>query len=363
MTLIKWFSFIVFLGCSLNSVANEQVAKLSLLESKYENSLVSKNAKLRQTYLNELKGIKVEKEQTFNFDELEPLLPKYKEQYGEHSKEMVALYLKLATTLSGNLSKSKYKKRKSYFVNAVNIAKRYAEKEPEYQAFVYLNVASELVPYKRVSSIKPYELLIEAKQYYEVHHPKNSLDRISVNLYLGTYFSAWGKVHKRFGKQIGKRSKYKKHYKKAVKFLNDNHIVLQAIEGPSHKLDVINRAVLISALEGLGDSGIATEHCVSIGKMSPWTDSQEQTPLYRMEPLYPWRERSKNNEGSVTLKFTVSEEGFVINPEVVSSIGGVQFEQEAIKAVKDWRYAPKFENGKAVAATTQVQLDFKMMKD
>ena len=36
------------------------------------------------------------------------------------------------------------------------------------------------------------------------------------------------------------------------------------------------------------------------------------------------------------------------------------FEKEALKAIEKWRYAPKFEDGRAVLAKTKVQLDFKI---
>lgn len=38
--------------------------------------------------------------------------------------------------------------------------------------------------------------------------------------------------------------------------------------------------------------------------------------------------------------------------------GGALFEKESIEALNKWRYAPKFENGKAVEAQSSVQLDY-----
>lgn len=60
------------------------------------------------------------------------------------------------------------------------------------------------------------------------------------------------------------------------------------------------------------------------------------------------------------MEFEVTPTGFVDNVAVLESKGGKAFEVEAIKAMKKWRYAPKFEDGHAVASTTQVQLDFKI---
>jgi len=42
------------------------------------------------------------------------------------------------------------------------------------------------------------------------------------------------------------------------------------------------------------------------------------------------------------------------------NIQGIRFEKSAVEALAQWRYAPKFEHGKAVAATSKVQLDFKV---
>lgn len=44
------------------------------------------------------------------------------------------------------------------------------------------------------------------------------------------------------------------------------------------------------------------------------------------------------------------------------SEGGSGFEKESLKAIKKWRYAPKFVDGKAVAAPSTVQLDYTLSK-
>jgi TonB family protein len=81
-----------------------------------------------------------------------------------------------------------------------------------------------------------------------------------------------------------------------------------------------------------------------------------------MEPIYPRRAANRGRSGMVKLEFTVTENGYADKITVLKSKGGVSFEKNAIQAVKRWRYAPKFENGQAVAAKTHVQLDFDIVK-
>ena len=48
------------------------------------------------------------------------------------------------------------------------------------------------------------------------------------------------------------------------------------------------------------------------------------------------------------------------NATIIESSGGKDFHKSALAALKKWRYAPKFEEGKAVNSDASVQLDFKM---
>ena len=48
------------------------------------------------------------------------------------------------------------------------------------------------------------------------------------------------------------------------------------------------------------------------------------------------------------MEFTVDEMGFVRKPTVVDSKGGKVFHRPALEAAKEFRYAPRFVDGKAV---------------
>lgn len=50
----------------------------------------------------------------------------------------------------------------------------------------------------------------------------------------------------------------------------------------------------------------------------------------------------------------------VKDPVVIASEGGKLFTKESLKAIKRWRYAPKFVDGQPVAAEATVQLEYSL---
>ncbi|QJR80286.1 TonB family protein [Alteromonas pelagimontana] len=129
----------------------------------------------------------------------------------------------------------------------------------------------------------------------------------------------------------------------------------------SHPYALASHAKLVNLYEQEGESEKATQHCVAIGKMTPWEENQEPTPLYRKNPVYPQHALRHSISGYVRLKFNIDEQGFVRNPEVLEAEGASQFKNASLQALEQWRYAPKFENGKPVPAEDNVvQLDFKV---
>jgi TonB family protein len=127
----------------------------------------------------------------------------------------------------------------------------------------------------------------------------------------------------------------------------------------SHPYELSAHAQLVDLYEKKDLSDKATEHCIAIGKMTPWDDNIDPVPLYRQNPKYPLAYASSGREGWVELSFDITPSGFVDNIAVLRSEGGASFEDRSIKALSDWRYAPKFENGAAVTASgKKVRLDF-----
>lgn len=165
---------------------------------------------------------------------------------------------------------------------------------------------------------------------------------------------------------LGKMAFANRAYSNAAKHLES---ALGAFEGPSdanRKMRLTTRALLVRTYESSGKTDLATEHCVGIGRESQFSPNQEYEPLFRMAPRFPMSMLQAGSDGHVILEFTVDESGFVQNPVVAESVVNGKprertsdFGREALKAVSRFRYAPRFEEGVAVAVDgVQTRISF-----
>ena len=93
--------------------------------------------------------------------------------------------------------------------------------------------------------------------------------------------------------------------------------------------------------------------------MTPSQRDLAPIPLLRERPVYPNIDQRMREPASVQIKFDLSNEGQVVNAKVLGVDGSHYFAESALNAVKQWRYAPKFENGEAVATSgLTVNVDF-----
>jgi TonB family protein len=229
-----------------------------------------------------------------------------------------------------------------YYLEQV-IAIANTENKPKFLADMKLEAATILAnkfSYEKYREAKNY--LEEADEYYQANLPKNSVEQIKADFLMASFAEG------------------RKRYDQAIERLNRVVKVFDESLSYDHNAELTAHSRLIGLYEKQGKSDEATKHCIAIAKMVPWKESQEQTPLYRVNPKYPKNKARFSKDGSVVMEFEVNESGFVKNPRVLSSEGGLAFEKSAVEALAQWRYAPKFEHGKAVAATSKVQLDFKV---
>lgn len=76
-----------------------------------------------------------------------------------------------------------------------------------------------------------------------------------------------------------------------------------------------------------------------------WEDAR---PQRRMPPEYPRDASRAGLEGVALIRFTVSEAGRVVDPEVVLSIPAREFGEVGLRAMQRWRYEPATINGEPV---------------
>ncbi|NOU49695.1 energy transducer TonB [Pseudoalteromonas sp. JBTF-M23] len=192
------------------------------------------------------------------------------------------------------------------------------------------------------SRVKSY--LNHADDINKKYLPKDAVHRLTVDLWVAELLSA------------------RKQHKEAVAKLNDVIAVFDERLDFDHPIELTAHSRLVGLYEKMGMSEQATKHCLMIAKMTPWHDDVEQTPLYRKEPEYPQRALKARAQGWVDLEFTITPEGFVEDISVLDKQHGPLFVKNTIKALKQWRYAPKFEDGEAVSAKSTVRMEFKLSR-
>ena len=81
--------------------------------------------------------------------------------------------------------------------------------------------------------------------------------------------------------------------------------------------------------------------------------------VYRKAPIYPAAAKANNSilNGTVTLAVEVNADGKPTSVRVEKSLRS-DYDQSAVDAVTEWRFNPALENGKAVASTTSVNINY-----
>ncbi|MEM1022779.1 MAG: energy transducer TonB [Myxococcota bacterium] len=98
------------------------------------------------------------------------------------------------------------------------------------------------------------------------------------------------------------------------------------------------------------------------GRLSAGTvRDREAVPKFRARPVYPPGAADRGIEGYVTIGFTISPSGTVVDMKVLDAQPRGQFDRAALRALRRWRYDPKLVDGKPVARPGQkVTLNFEL---
>tara|TARA_R110002126_G_scaffold38317_14_gene114470 strand:- start:154 stop:1359 length:1206 start_codon:yes stop_codon:yes gene_type:complete len=101
---------------------------------------------------------------------------------------------------------------------------------------------------------------------------------------------------------------------------------------------------------------VATTLFVQQPALAGSNKAQKLAPVVRIEPKYPLKAAEKGITGFVRMTFSVDADGVVDHVTVVKSSPEGMFEQEAVEALKKWRYTATGTEHKG----QQVQLDFEL---
>lgn len=145
----------------------------------------------------------------------------------------------------------------------------------------------------------------------------------------------------------------------------------QSMQAPTVKLDVslpnLPSAVSIQAaampsLAGVTAAKAAPAPAPSAPAAAPGPSGvdSEVVPLNEVLPEYPDQARRRGIEGHVKLVFTITAQGRVENIRVVESSPANIFDRSARRAAARWRFAPRTEDGQAVAREAVKTLEFRL---
>jgi periplasmic protein TonB len=82
--------------------------------------------------------------------------------------------------------------------------------------------------------------------------------------------------------------------------------------------------------------------------------------IYKIEPEFSEEARKAKFQGTVMLAIDVDESGRATNLRVIST-PGLALDQKAIEAVAQWRFRPAYRNGKPVASSARVEVNFHLL--
>jgi hypothetical protein len=189
---------------------------------------------------------------------------------------------------------------------------------------------------------KTLNILKDTRSDIVAKHGENNISAIELGFLLGKYYHSMDKDSK------------------AIKYMLNVLAVIGDNSQTSHPYQLAAHAQLVQLLEKKGKSEEATQHCIAIGKMTPWSTDTDPIPLYREAPSFPANMARLGKKDSVIIEFLISESGFVIEPKVLDAKHD-EFAKIALKAVSNFRYAPKVvDNQTVVSEPKRIQMDFNL---
>ena len=83
-------------------------------------------------------------------------------------------------------------------------------------------------------------------------------------------------------------------------------------------------------------------------------------PLVHIEPIYPRKARKLRKQGYVIAKFTITKQGNVKDVTIIEAKPKSFFERSAKRALLQWRFRPKMQDGHAVEQQALQRIDFRL---
>ena len=88
--------------------------------------------------------------------------------------------------------------------------------------------------------------------------------------------------------------------------------------------------------------------------------NREVAAVTRVQPTYPPEAFRAGEEGTVLVRVDVDASGNPTNVDVARRSGSRELDRAALDAVRKWRFDPAIKDGKPVAASAEVPVEFKL---
>ncbi len=111
----------------------------------------------------------------------------------------------------------------------------------------------------------------------------------------------------------------------------------------------------LPVVEGPGDVGLFVAPDIGLGAIET-----DVIPMVRVPPRYPRRAIRSKIEGVVTVEFTITSEGSVIDATVVQAVPPSVFDRAALQAIRRWKFRPKVIEGKPVQRRAMQNIQFSL---
>lgn len=114
----------------------------------------------------------------------------------------------------------------------------------------------------------------------------------------------------------------------------------------------INLAKNINPSNAVGEIIPMLDTAAELGKatsLGTGGNDRDVVPLVRVDPQYPPRAKQRGIEGYVDIEFTIGPAGTVQDPKVIGADPQGVFDQNALRAVRRWRYNARMVDGEPVA--------------
>jgi len=262
----------------------------------------------------------------------------YEKIYNENAPELIDPLMSLADVYLKKRRKPKLAAK--YYNRAIRIAEQNKTTMPLLYVDLSLEVGKDLLDSHHIRKSKRY--LETAYNQYRKLLPENDA-RVALSTF-------W----------LAKYNYFNQDYKDAEPLFLEVVDIYNKAGVSGGQIALTSNAFLVRVYEKMGLSDKATAHCKAIGKAKPWDGDREQTPIFILEPRWPMSALRSGQTGFVRVGFTISEDGFVEDPEVKDHQGHEKFKKSALDALTKWRFAPKFVDGKAVASKVYYTMEFKL---